>query len=137
VSPAPVLTPDERRDLADRAGAAYMEAQRAKPAIKAWETLRPQVQALFDTEPKDKDFKLRGAKYELMIGPRENQRKITSMRKLAKALKDAFFDHCAVPLKIIDVLLPGEKQKGLIVEDRTGSRPVEAVTLPTPEEKAA
>jgi hypothetical protein len=112
-----------------------MEAQRAKPAIKAWETLRPQVQALYDAEPAGSDFKLRGDKYELLIGPREKQRKVTSMRKLAKALKDVFFDHCQVPLKIIDALLPGDKQKGLIVEDRTGTRPVEAV--PIPEEKAA
>jgi hypothetical protein len=124
--------------LADKAGAAFIEAERAKPAIKAWDDMRKQVQALYDASPEAANFTLKGDKYEIQIGPRENERKIPSMRKLFKAIKEAvFLEHCSFPMKIVDALLPGEKQAGLVVTARTGSRPVKAIPLASTEEKGS
>jgi hypothetical protein len=116
--------------LADKAGAAFIEAERCKPAIKAWEVLRKEVQAIYDASPEAETFTLKGTKYEIQVGPRENERKITSMAKLLKAITQAvFLDHCSFPMKIIDALLPGDKQKSLVVTARTGTRPVKAIPV--------
>jgi hypothetical protein len=135
---AKALAEAHRRDLADRFGDLDAQVQRFKPTAKAHEGLRKEIQALYDAEPSGNDFKLLGAKYEVQIGPRDNERKVSSMAKLFKALTQAvFLLHCSVPMKIIDALLPGDKQKDLVVTARSGSRPVKAVALPAPEEKAA
>jgi hypothetical protein len=131
------MNDSERRALADKAGAAFIEAERAKPAVKAWDEARKQIQVLYDSSPADQPFTLKGDKYEIQIGPRENERKITSMAKLFKAVtQKVFLDHCSFPMKIIDALLPGDKQKDLVLQARTGTRPVKAVPLAT-ENKAA
>ncbi len=127
-----------RRDLADRFGAVDAEVQRFKPTAKAHEACRHEIQALYETAAAGDGFKLLGQKYEVQIGPRDNERKVSSMAKLMKALTQAvFLLHCSFPMKIIDALLPGEKQKDLVATARTGSRPVKAVALPGPEETAA
>jgi hypothetical protein len=132
------LAQAHRRDLADKFGALDAEVQRFKPTAKAHEACRHEIQALYDDAAAGDGFKILGAKYEVQIGPRDNERKVTSMAKLFKALSQAvFLLHCTIPMKIIDALLPGEKQKDVVLTARTGSRPVKAVALPEAEEKAA
>jgi len=124
--------------LADRFGALDVQVQRFKPTAKLQETLRKEIQALYDASPPEQDFVLKGDLFEIQIGPRENERKITSMAKLLKAItQKVFLDHCGFPMKIIDALLPGDKQKDLVATARTGTRAVKAIPLASTQEKSA
>jgi hypothetical protein len=116
--------------LADAFGALDAEVQRFKPTAKLHEASRKQIQTLYDPSLAEGAFTLKGRKYEVQIGPRENERKIPSMRKLFRAIKETvFLEHCSFPMKIIDALLPGDKQADLVVTARTGTRPVKAIRL--------
>jgi uncharacterized small protein (DUF1192 family) len=123
------LSIKEMTELADLFGSLDSEVQRFKPTAKKHEAARKAIQALYDAAPADQEFVMEGHDWQIQIGPREKQRTILSMAKLVKAITiKAFLEHCTFPLKIIDALLPGDKQKNLVAESRSGTRPVKAVS---------
>jgi len=119
----------EMTELADAFGVLDAQVQMFKPTVKLHEAARKRIQALYDAAPADQEFILQGHDWQIQIGPREKQRTILSMAKLLKEVTlKVFLEHCTFPLKIIDALLPGDKQSKLVVESRSGTRSVKAVS---------
>lgn len=123
VSPAAALA-----SLIDEYGDLDAKVTLFKPTLNRHEEVRKLIQGNFVASLAGASYTEHGTRFTCIVGPRENERKITDMRKLAKILKDRFFAICSVALKKLDAEgLSDEQLKGLVTQDRTGTRSVKVV----------
>ena len=117
---------DERKRIVDRLGELEDEIAPHKPAIKEAEALRKTVRGWAETDEVDPlaTTKYDGAKYESCLTAREMRRRITSLPRLFRFLKQRkFLKLCSFALKALDdneIVTP----KGLVVLEPTGPREV-------------
>ncbi|GAC1500022.1 MAG: hypothetical protein NVS1B14_03710 [Vulcanimicrobiaceae bacterium] len=72
---------------------------------------------------------LAGHAYTLQIGPCAQQQRITSMRRLFRAIgQGLFLDNCTFPLKVLDALKLSDTAP-FLTNERTGNRNLTAVPI--------
>ena len=122
-----VTYPTALAQLIDEYGDLDAKVTLFKPTLVRHEETRKLIQVCYGASAADQSFIEHGARFTCIVGQRENERKITDMRKLAKLLKDRFFSICSVPLKKLDAELPADQHIGLVTQARTGTRSVKVV----------
>jgi hypothetical protein len=99
-------------------------------SVRRHELLAKQIRSWYaDAEP-GSGFTLEGTEYRVVLGPRNMQRRITSMSKVFTRLgRSTFLKHCSIALGILENLLSGTDVDELTVWEQTGPRKLEAVPL--------
>ena len=115
-------------DMADEYGELARRIRMYAPDLDRAEELRKQIAAKFENEDPAREFSIEGRLYVLRIGKRAINRVVTvsGMRKIFKKLGHAeFLATCSFPKQKLDEL----KLEGIIEEERTGPRKIEAIAL--------
>ena len=124
-----------RASVVDEYGELQRRLRLHQPDADRAAELREIIRGWYEDAGPDSTFTEVGRNYRLDIGRRSNQRKITSMRRLARAIgQSAWWAHCEYPLKFLAGLLPDDS--GLVSETRTGPRRIEAVAVSSPDSAA-
>ena len=123
------------RGIIDELGALDEELAPLKPKIKRAESLRKLVSGVWQG-PATEGAKIEGDRYVALVSARDNQRFLTSIRKVAKAMGAKFWQHCAITLKAVEEHLDPEIAQALIGEAFTGPRHVTTYRA-APKEKTA
>lgn len=97
------------------------------------ETLKKQlIASLGESARPEVEYEVVGALYAALISPRENQRKITSMERVKRALgASEFVKAVTMTLKALDERMCKSQQRelGLTTEARTGPREIRITRL--------
>ena len=115
-------------ELADEYGELARRIRMYAPDLDRAEALRKQISAFYINEDPNREFLAEGKLYALRIGKRAIQRIVTAvgMRKLFKHLgQSQFLLNCTFPMNKLDEL----KLEGVVSEERTGPRKIEAIAL--------
>ena len=118
---------DERKRIVDRLGVLEDEIAPHKPAIKEAEALRKTVRGWTDDDEVDPlaNVVYDGSKYQSFVKAAESRRRITSLPKLFRLLKQRkFLALCSFTLKALDDEVTVPLPKGLVVLEPTGPREV-------------
>lgn len=137
-NPSPKKTDPPTAAEVDELGQLQAWLARNKTKIDREEELRKRFAEAYEDEDPEHTFEVDGTRTErqfvALIGPRGNRREIVDVpgvfRRLGKTL---FFAICTLPLGKLDALMDASKQKGLVVNERTGPRSVKVIVKPEKE----
>ena len=109
-------------------------AVRMKGSLKLFETLKKKIRAAYMGQDAEAVFLAEGHQFLIEVGPRENERVIADMEKLAKLVgMTEFFARCSFTLRAAEELLDEAQLAQVILSDRTGTRPLKAVRKAIPD----
>lgn len=132
----PKPTAAQMTAVIDEFGELSRKAALFKPTADRLEALKEEIRSWYADQPGDFTTQVSGQLYDVQVGPRRNERKVSNMAKLFRLVgRAAFLARCSFPLKSIDELFAG-KPTPFLVEDRTGNRDIKAVAR-MPLQKAA
>lgn len=120
------MTGKEERALIDQLGELDVEIAPLETKKKQAEEIRGQLRGLRPKMKPEQAFQLEGAKFVAQIGVMGDERKISDMKAVARAVgAEAFMGHCSFTLKKLEELLQSSaKVAALVTTARTGSRTV-------------
>jgi hypothetical protein len=122
------LRDKHRADVITRLYVAEAKCARFKPTLDARDELRKEVQSWYADADPFESFEAAGGDYIAVVGPRENQSKISDMEGLFKRLKrGVFLSLCTITLKKLEAVIPSEELSKYVTQDRTGWRSVKVV----------
>lgn len=113
--------------LIDEFGELSRQRDLMKPVEKRLKELAETFQACLADHPPEAPISITGKLYVLQVGPRSEETKIVSMRKVYKALGVIrFLKLCSITLKAVKENLPA-LYESLVVTEATGPRRIKAV----------
>jgi hypothetical protein len=123
--------------LIDEFGELDRQVQAFQPIVSRHEELKKIIKSWYDDWPAEQAAIASGKLYTLQISPRENQRSIVSIAKVAKLLGAKVFQAMAtVPIKALEDRLGKVAAAKLLCESRTGSRRIKTVANAAPQQAA-
>ena len=114
--------------LLDEFGEVQRQVDAFAPTAAKYKRLRDEIATFYAQKDPAQDFTAAGDRYEVQIGRAANERTITKrgMGLLYRLLgKPKFLEWCKFGLTDLDRLIPGHR--GIVIEERTGSRKIKAV----------
>jgi len=131
------------RKKLDRLGYLILKkkASDAEPWRQELKDLSEEIQKHYERNPADVPIRARGEMYFIDLTQREYKRTITDPQKAFDALKRAMGLTALVKaikftFKLLDQHIPAEKQAAFVLQERTGSRDIDAVLIEAPGEAA-
>jgi len=122
-----------RAQIADEFGDLDAAVQRFKPTAERHKKLREVINQWHAGLDAEETIVHEGARWEIQVGARSNERSWVSMAKLYKAFGGlkAFLAACQVTIKAAIEVIGQNKVDELLVEERTGCRRLKAVPRAT------
>lgn len=113
--------------LIDELGAITLELAQAKQLEKRADAIRDILRGEAKKYPAHASVQMDGIRFTLQLGANENQRSVPDLKKMLGALgEESFLRVVKVVLGELDKVCPNAMALGLLTEERTGKRSVNA-----------
>jgi hypothetical protein len=115
-------TPADKAAVIDEFGDACAKVKAFEPTRKRHEQLRDEIASWYADKAADQDFAARGARYDLWVSMRSNQRKVNIAAAFRALGVRKFLKVCTVTLTALKEILSEPDAEALTTESRTGYR---------------